>query len=164
MYVPKQLQENFELIDEKQGTNIIVKGVLSCCGQHEFTIAYLGELTSFWFGRKYINSKNDETVVLIATCKTCGKEIQVFNGYTDGYDNCVDNSLSPPWAGLTNFSCLKCSKDYFSIKLVFEYQSKEENEENGIQKYENAFSWVWISLTCLSCKRTFKNLIDMETA
>jgi hypothetical protein len=163
MYVPKKLQETFELIQEKHGTNIIVQGVVSCCSQHDFTISYLGELKTNWLGHKSIFPEND-TIVLMAKCKTCGKEIQVFNSYTDGYDNCVNNSLPPSLSGLANFSCPKCLKDYFSIELSFEYQSKEELEEDGVQEYENAFSWIWVSLICSSCKRTFKNLVDMETS
>ena len=167
MYIPKKLQQNFELSKEKLVVgNIIVNGSLSCCGQSDFAIHYLGELVYSLLGRKIINVEN-EALVFIATCKICGKKIQVFNSYTDGYDgciNCENGYHEPPLPELTSFLCPKCLKNVFSIEITFEYQSKEELEEDGVQEYENAFSWIWISLTCSSCKRKLKSLIDMETA
>jgi len=163
MYIPKRLQQNFELSKEKHGNNIIVKGRLHCCGQYDFTIHYFGELRQDFIGQNAIYPKND-TTFLIAKCSICGKEIQVFNSYTDGYENCVNGYHTYALPELIVFPCPKCSKDVFSIWVTFEYQSKEELEEDGVQEYENAFSWIWVSPICSSCKREMKNLIDVETS
>ena len=163
MYLPKRLQPYIELIDEKHGTNIIVKGILSCCDQHRFHITFSGKLTTSLVGHKYIKQEKD-AVVIIANCAVCGKEIPVFNSCTDGYDNCVNHFAAPSSFGFNNFSCSKCSTDCFSIELSFEYQSKEELENDGVHEYENAFSWIWISPTCSCCKKTYRNLIDIETS
>jgi len=169
MYVPKKLQENFKLIKEEPGTNIIVKGVLSCCGQHDFTILYVGELETNWFGRKDIFPKGENTIVLAAKCNVCGNEIEVFNSLTDGYDGVtgghddyIDIHSAISSLEFNTFNCTKCSASNFLINISFEYPDDLEND--GIQEYENAFSSIWISPTCTSCKKTYKNLIDMETA
>jgi hypothetical protein len=163
MYLPKKLQQNFEFIAEKQDTNIIVKGILSCCAQHRFFINFSGKLKTNFVGQKTIDSENAD-IVLIAKCVVCDKELQVFDSRTDGYDNCVNHSHLSSLPILNNFLCSKCSSDSFSIKLSFEYQSKEELISDGVQEYERAFSWIWISPTCSCCKKAFKNLINTETS
>lgn len=168
MYVPKKLQRNFELIKEEQGDNIIVTGVLSCCGQHDFTISYVGELRTGWFGRKDIFSKEYNTIILIAKCNVCGKEIEVFNSLTDGFDGVtglddyVDVHSALSSLEFNAFNCTKCSASNFLINISFEYP--DDIEDDGIEEYEDAFTWIWISPTCTSCKKTYKSLIDMETA
>ena len=163
MLVPKRLQKNFELTQEKPGDYITVKGVLSCCNQNHFSISYLGELKTTFLGHKYIVPESG--AVLWAKCKTCGKEIMVFNGKTDGYDYSVSENadLSLTLSGHAAFSCSKCSNDFFSVCLEFQYLDKEEYIKEGIHEYENAFLWIWLTLTCSSCKKTFKNFFDMET-
>jgi WD40 repeat protein len=166
MYVPTKLQPYFELDKEKLvAGNIIVKGTLSCCGQYDFNIQYFGELELVWIGRSVIFTK-DGTVILTASCNNCGREIQVFNSDTDGYDGSTNsvNRCNKSLPELSDFLCPTCSNALFSIEITFEYQSKDELEEDGVQEYENAFSSVWISLNCSSCKRKAKNIIDMETA
>lgn len=163
MYAPRRLQGNFVLKDEKYGTNIITKGALSCCGQYDFSVSYFGELRTDWRGNVSIFPQYD-ALALTAKCKVCGKEIQVFNSFTDGYDNCVNKTELQSMPAMSMFPCSRCSSDYFSIEQTFEYQSREELEEEGVQEYENAFSWIWVSLTCTTCKKLFKNLVDLETS
>jgi len=162
MYFPKRLQENFEAKEEKRGANIIIKGILSCCEQPGFDIAYLGEIKTGLFGHKSLLS--DDDIVLSAECKICGKEIQVFNSYTDGYDNCIDIPVSPPPYKSKTFSCAKCGANHFSAEVTFEYAPKEELEACGIQDCGNAFSWIWVTIVCESCKKAYKKIIDFETA
>jgi len=164
MYVPKKLQENFKLIEENHGDNILVMGAISCCGSRDFIISYFGDLEKTLFGHKYIIGEYNH-VGLLAKCKNCGKEISLFNGFTDGYDNCALGLHDVlPLLNYNDFMCDKCKRNYFSIEICFEYQSREELEEIGIQEYENAFSWIWISVVCSSCKKKYEDLIDIETA
>ena len=150
MYVPKKLQGNFVILQERhKWGNIIVKGELSCCDNRSFAIKYSGA---------------DERIVFIATCQSCNNEIQVFNGYTDGYDNIEEESHIQPALKFNDFICVKCQKSSFATKIVFEYQSKEYLEEDSVNEYENAFSWIWISPVCVSCNKKYKNLVDVETA
>ena len=161
MYVPRRLQENFNISEERYGSNVLVKGVLYCCDQHNFNLKYVGRVESGVINRKVIHP-DDGTVVLDAACIICGRVIQVFNSNTDGYDGSVGTYKTLSTPAQNDFTCSKCSTRAFSVDVTFEYQTKEELEEEGVLDYENAFSWIWITVTCMSCGRKHKNLIDME--
>lgn len=162
MYIPKKLQHHFEPVAERHCDNILVKGRLICCNTSDFTVTYSGRLKKNLIGRKAIFME-DAAVVLVAKCRVCAGEIEVFNSSTDGYDACEGNVALAPLLELTGFACAKCSSYGFSVNMVFEYQSREELFEAGVEEYENAFSWIWISLECNACKKKYKNLIDLET-
>ena len=161
MFVPRRLQKNFEVSEEGHGANVLVKGALRCCNQHNFNLKYVGRVESGVINRSVIHP-DDGTVVLDAACIICGRVTQVFNSNTDGYDSSVSSveTLSVPAQNV--FPCSKCSTLAFTIDITFEYQTKEELEKEGVLDYENAFSWIWITVTCMSCGRKHKNLIDME--
>ena len=163
MYIPQKLQEYFILQKETFGSNIIVRGQLSCCGSHRFAISYFGKMETGLFCRKTIYPQED-ILALNAKCQLCRREIHVFNSITDGYDGYASIDTFSHLYELNELFCPKCTKAEFSISLSFEYQSEEELLEDGVQDYRNAFSWIWISPTCLSCGKTYKNLVDMETA
>jgi len=124
---------------------------------------YYGQMKRKMFYGKVIYPQ-ENALLVNAKCLICGKEASIFNSITDGYDGCVSTEAFSQLSELSEFSCPKCAKAVFSIALSFEYQPEEELIEDGIQDYENAFSWIWISPTCLSCGKTYKNLVDMETA
>lgn len=44
MYVPQKLQEYFVQQKETFGSNIIVRGQLSCCGSYCFSVSYFGQM------------------------------------------------------------------------------------------------------------------------
>ena len=163
MYVPKKLQPYFVINNEKYGANIIIGGSLSCCGRQEFSIDYKGKIKSSLFGHKFLYQSEDN-IILQAKCKTCGKEILIFNSDTDGYDSCEHKTQEFFYEKLDSLSCPNCKGMYFSLDVSFEYQSKEELEKEGIKEYENAFSWIWCTIICESCGGKLKKFIDIETA
>ena len=163
MYVPKRLQQHFLTNDERHGENIIIVGSLSCCGRREFSIDYQGKIKSSLFGHKFLYESEDG-IILQAKCKTCRKEILVFNSFTDGYDNWENKIEEISYEKLDSLSCPKCNGTYFSLDISFEYLSQEELEEESIKEYENAFSWIWCTITCESCGSKLKKFIDVETA
>jgi len=158
-----RLRSNFSLRNELLKENIIVNGDLFCCGQDYFEIIYWGKLKKNLLGCHGLSPREDG-IVLLAKCIVCGNVITVFDSYTDGYDGCICNSLSPQLSGLLNFACTKCKNCTFSLSLSLEYPPKDEMINDGIQEFDNAFSWIWISLTCHSCKHEYDNVVDMETA
>jgi len=163
MYVPHKLHKNFIIQKETNKDNIIIKGRLSCCDNYCFSVSYFGKLKTGLLCRVAIYPQED-VLALNAKCHVCNNEIHVFNSITDGYDGCFNTGSSLSLSGFNELYCPKCTKTGFSIALSFEYQSKEELIEDGIQDYGNAFSWIWISPTCLSCGKIYKNIVDMETA
>jgi hypothetical protein len=163
MYIPTRLQQKFELKDTKLGTNIIINGNIVCCGQHDFKISYSGMLKKSLIGRMGIFPIESE-LVLLAKCSVCGEEIQVYNNRTDGYDNCFKVTPPKPLLVLNDLFCSNCHEEYYSIEITFEYQSKEDLENDGVKDFQNAFSWIWITLKCSTCNRIFKNIVDIETA
>ena len=163
MYIPKRLQKNLKLINEKCGTNVIIKGEMYCCEQCGFCIMYVGDLKKNLLGQQFIIPKK-ETLLITANCRICGKEIRVFDSHTDGYHRLWGNTVSPQVTDLTSFSCSKCGGIFFSVELRLEYQPRDDLEADGIYEHEDSFSWIWISLTCAQCKKHYRDIVDMETS
>jgi Zn finger protein HypA/HybF involved in hydrogenase expression len=163
MNVPKRLQSNLKLRKAKED-NLIICGDLICCDQHEFEVAYSGILRKSLMSNYYLQDQTDG-MSLTCKCKKCGEELVVFNSNTDGYDNCINtNDLrlsNPPQHVL---DCPKCSSNEYTIKMKYEYLDKSEIKDEGIKDYENSFTWIWVSLRCITCNKEFKKFIDYETA
>ncbi|HML68255.1 MAG TPA: hypothetical protein PKA81_07635 [Clostridia bacterium] len=163
MYVPKPLQPNFVISSEKSQPNILVSGHIECCNQSGFEILYHGESKNSWIGHVVLNPV-DDTVAVWARCPICGKLIPIFNSLTNGYDRCVEGENEKKTLHKEQFRCIKCQREIFQVAITFEYPQKEELLSDGISDYENGFSWIWVSLTCASCNRKYRNIIDLETA
>lgn len=164
MNAPNRLKHNLKLTMIKDGTNIIVGGQLSCCNQHEFEVSYQGTLKKSLFRSQYLRI-DDNGLILNARCMICGKEVIVFDSHTDGYDKCIDPSEhTVSNIQLVPYDCPRCSNKGFNINLEYEFLSKEEIDEEGIEDYENSFTWIRVALKCTDCGKVIKKIIDYETA
>lgn len=163
MFIPKKLQPNFDLGKILEGDNILVNGKMKCCEQYNFKIQYIGEIRSSLLGRKTITC-HDSELSLIAECCECRKKIEIFNNQTDGYDNCFNGARPVSEFSPKALECYTCSGEAFIIEITFEYQSKEDLEKDGVNDYQNAFSWIWVNLECSTCKTKYRKIIDYETA
>ncbi|NTW95492.1 MAG: hypothetical protein HGB31_02600 [Erysipelotrichaceae bacterium] len=164
MNAPKRLKHNLELTIIKDGNNIIAGGQLSCCDQHDFEVSYQGALKKTLFGNQYLQT-DDNGLILNARCMICGREVIVFNSLTDGYDRCIDpTEHAVSNTQLVPYGCPRCSNKGFNINLEYECLSKEEIDEEGLEDYENSFTWVNVSLKCTDCGKEINKIIDFETA
>lgn len=127
--------------------NDIVVGDLCCCNQFEF------ELYEF----------NDENIIIDAVCSKCNKKFNLYNSLTDGYNNCISKHINKN-IKLKKIYCKKCKKSHFKVNIKLEYPPLEELLEDKIYPVDNAFSWIWITLTCCNCKKKYKNYVNEETA
>lgn len=164
MNAPKRLNKNLDLSIVEDRHNIVARGQLFCCDQHDFEVLYHGSLRKTLFGNQYLQADGNDLHV-IARCAHCHREIVIFNSLTDGYDRCIDPIEQPaPSFDLDSYKCQKCSKKVFRVTLKYEYLSKAEIDDEGISDYENSFTWLWISLKCSHCGKEIKNFVDYETA
>lgn len=163
MNAPRRLQDNLKLTTIKDGDNIRVGGQLSCCDQHDFEVTYHGSLKKTLLGGQFL--QDDNGLILKAKCKNCSKELVVFSSFADGYDGSVLSiEQAPSNLQLVPYDCPKCSNNSFKINLEYEYLSEEEIRKEGIDDYENSFTWIQVSLECIRCGKTTKKFIDFETA
>ena len=49
------------------------------------------------------------------------------------------------------------------MNIKYEYPNKNELDMLGINEPDNAFTWIWITLKCNNCGKTYKNIVDIET-
>jgi ribosomal protein L33 len=61
------------------------------------------------------------------------------------------------------FNCKKCGSNNYSMNIKYEYPNKNELDMLGINEPDNAFTWIWITLKCNNCGKTYKNIVDIET-
>ena len=160
--IPERIQPFFKTTFQKTDNgNSIVEGLLNCCAAHEFEVFVVGKIKRGIFSKMHIIPENNQ-IVLKVRCKKCGRVISVFDSNCDGYEKCGINS--PTQALAQPINCMKCHNGCFSVDVKYEYCDIHELEEREIEKIDNAFTWVWITIKCNKCGAIYKNFIDYETA
>ena len=159
---PKKIQPYFNAISQKNdGENSMTEGNLVCCNDHAFQIFFVGEIRRTVFSNIYLFSEND-VIMLKAHCKHCGKIVHVFDSRCDGYENCGEEPEVQ--VNLNPIKCRKCGENDFCVRVKYEYPDIKDLENLGIEDIDNAFTWIWISLTCNKCGAKYKNFVDYETS
>ena len=162
--IPDRIKPYFLLSNQKQdGENTLVAGRLQCCEQHSFRVWTVGTVRRNLLHRLQLQP-GPEGLAIAAACAKCGREILVFDARSDGYDNCFSPKEEPSLSAAEPLRCPKCGGESFSVDLRFEYPGEQELADLGCEQPENAFAWVWASLTCAGCGRRFTDLISCETA
>lgn len=162
MCVPMKLKPYFQHLSASTDTYTFIRGKIICCSCSEFDVLYCGVIRKSIWGQVFF-SDNDDGLVVKLRCKKCGQEIEVFNSLTDGYDRCIEEKDRSTSYQLQPFTCKQAHSD-FSAEVTFEYPPKQELIEDGIEEYENAYSWIWVTLKCNSCNKIYKHILDYETA
>lgn len=160
--VPVKLQPYFQHLRTKIDTYTFIRGKIICCSYSEFDVLYCGEIRKSNFGQVFF-CDNDNGLAVRLRCKKCGQEIEVFNSLTDGYDRCIKEKTYSADYQCQPFTCKQAHAN-FSAEVTFEYPPQQELCEDGIEEYENAFTWIRVTLKCNSCNKVFKHIIDYETA
>lgn len=111
------------------------KHTLTCCGTSHFRILYTGNLRRTWFGRLYI--EQDENTAVAAMCPACHHEIPVFG---EKREDSAEHK---------EFLCPKCSNNGFAVSENLEFT-------------ENEVTWQWVSLQCIRCGKTYRNILETE--
>lgn len=163
MYIPQKLKPYFTEIDTKSTTNTIIHGQITCCAQSEFNVFYYGNIKKGLLGHQTLCDAKDGLIIILQ-CRKCGKKIELFNSFTDGYERCISDSTSHDVNEFQQLFCKTNAHSDFAAEVTFEYPPKEELIEDNITVFDNAFSWIWITLKCSNCKNLLKNIVDYETA
>lgn len=162
---PLKIQSYFvEKQKQSDGENTIVSGHLQCCNSQDFEVLIFGEVKKHLFSNPSLYPKND-CIALAVRCKKCGRVITVFNSTCDGYENVSEKrKASEPLNIDFEYRCGKCSENNFSIEIKYEYPDIKELKDLEISNIDNAFTWIWITIKCNHCCKTYKNFISFETA
>lgn len=175
--IPNHLVDFLAICSNEKNDPQNVNGELTCqCGPNMFRVGFTGTLNKSLFGSRSISSSVDGHLALNATCSICGKQIMVFDSNLHGYDALFERKenqgivLAASTASFKQYTCPKCSRDAFLLRLKISYLERSEYEElshNGTLEYNewaDAFDWITISTTCANCRHTDKRFIDFETA
>ena len=163
MYIPKRLQSNFTITDEKAKDYILISGHLLCCKKEHFSLFYHGIVNQDVFGHNHITS-NRQNIALVANCKKCSKSITIFDNAIDGYDACISERKKHYDMNIKEYLCPKCKQNDFSVYIKYEYLPNHELEDESIQDINLAFSWIWVSVKCNVCGKKNNHLINYETS
>jgi len=165
-YVPYKVLEYYDPVTFKEGLGVVSQGRLRCsCSSDDFAIQYIGKIRKGIIGNTYL-CEEDNAICLSLTCSSCKKSLVLFDNNIDGYDALTVDILSlttNAYQKLLSFSCPKCGKESFQVSVEYEHLPKEETDQVGIDDYRNAFQWIRVSLVCNSCRRKFRNFVDLET-
>ena len=160
--IPEIIQPYFEITRQTgDGENHIIEGILTCCGAHDFEVFAVGKIKRGLFSKMSLYPENGKTVVEVR-CKKCGRVIPVFNSSFDGYGQCGKKPRNRR-ESTRRIDCIKCRSESFSVAVKYEYPNLQELRELEISNTDNAFTWIWITLTCNGCKTEYRNFFDCET-
>ena len=159
--IPKKIQPYFKTTHQiNDGDNTIIKGILTCCNEHDFEVLVFGKMKHSTLSKICLYPDNDIIVIKVC-CRKCGKVISVFDSSCDGYEQCgKDQYTHVPTKPI---DCKYCKNGGFSVGIKFEYPDIQELKELEIIEIDNAFTWIWITLKCNNCGTRYKNFVDYET-
>ncbi len=171
--VPNHLKNIF--VPKEEINEVTLVGNLHCqCGGIEFQILYPGktieykektcpcdiEIDGHWF------------FVIKVICVKCMREYLIFDSDFHGWDGvmCHDekkaNVLRP---NLIPWKCLSCENLTHKIAIKIDYESTENfieqsRGEFSMDRWPDAFQWIYISITCCKCGLETKDWVDYECA
>lgn len=162
MMIPSYLQEVFLPFAKIGKTSCITSGSLRCC-TNKFLVFFSGKLKSGILGKQYFGG-DDNGLAILCKCSVCGKSISVFDSDKNGYNACIEVDENKNQKQVFHqFFCNKCNGNKFTIEISFEYLPEEELENDGFTDISNAFTWIYGSITCVSCGKHYKRILDFET-
>ncbi len=163
MLIPEKLKPYFAIKNTRTSNNTIICGEITCCSLSKFDVLYYGDLKKGLFGHSTL-CENEHGLIIFLRCKQCGKIIELFSSFTDGYNRCVCEIKPFKVDYLRKLTCGSKTHSDFTVDVVFEYLPENELIEENINMLNNAFSWIWITLKCNNCKKVFRNIVDYETS
>ena len=116
---PKKIQPCFKTTHQtKDGDNNLIKGILTCCNDHDFEVLVFGRLKHSILSNMCLYSDNNKTVIEVR-CRKCGKVISVFDSSCDGYEQCGKNQYTH--VPTKPIDCKNCKNGGFSVGIKYEY-------------------------------------------
>ena len=159
--LPKKIQPYFRTTHQTmEGDNSLIKGILTCCNDHDFEVFVFGRMKHSIFSKMCLYPDDGRTVIEVR-CRKCGKVISVFDSSCDGYGQCGKEQYTH--VTTKPVDCKKCNNRGFSVGITFEYPDTQDLFAIEISEIDNAFSWIWITLECNNCGSKYRNIVDCET-
>lgn len=150
----------------------LVGNVICSCGNDELEVLYPGQ-THIWKGERIpCVAKINENYFLIVKvrCSKCKAEHLIFDRDFHGWNGwvCRDTAqASLPRPELTEWNCSKCENTNHKVVVVITTQGKDDflNETEGqfdVNRWQDAFESLSVTITCLSCGHETKSFIVCE--
>ncbi len=105
-------------------------------------------------------------------CTSCGKDLLLFDAGKHGWNGyvCGDDFLDRT-EPLQEHRCSYCGKTVFSVSVTIFSQGKQDFLDECVRhddtfppdNWADAFEWIQISPTCVSCRHQEENWVDYET-
>lgn len=130
MCIPQKLKPYFSLLDLKSTGNTVVHGQMICCSESRFDVLYWGSIKKDLFGHSTLNEVQNGLIIILR-CKKCGRKIELFNSFTDGYDRCINEQEKMDDINFQQLTCNANGHSDFSADVTFEYFPQEELIEDG---------------------------------
>lgn len=159
-YVPKKIAQYASTTTTEKAGFVYSHCQIKCtCGNDAFQVSHTGSDQS-----KCIQQKAGQPLVVKAACMSCGAVIPLYYSEADGYDNEIDPIKQDVDVRFLNYmKCLcRCSCATFNVSVKYEYPCGDELNELEIADGDNAFLWIWLDISCCSCKKK-RQLLSMET-
>ena len=150
--------------NKKDSTHLKVMGELRCTCKNKV----------YHVKTPVVDGAVDGSYVKAACCK-CNKEYLIFDSHAHGWDGYICRYLPERSIEIqiNHFRCYDCNSIEFNIKIIISSKGQKDfiselTEEIRSGKYSkkdwiNAFEWITINITCLSCKKEYPQFIDYET-
>ena len=162
--IPERIKPFFVSNDRKDKADVcFATGGLACCNQHGFYIWADGMIQNT-FPNKMQLTENTNGLAVCAKCSECGSEVVAFDSECDGYDHCFSEIKRRERSFKTSIKCTQCGESIFLVQLQYEYPNEQELIYLDCTEPDNAFTWIWITLTCTKCGKRFANFVNQETA
>lgn len=163
------------LVPKEEIDEATLVGDLHCqCGSIEFQILYPDKTVKFqekdlpcdieigghWF------------FIIKAVCVKCMREYLLFDADFHGWDGVMCHDVKKanlPRPHLVTWKCLSCKNLKHKIEIKIDYETKENfieqsRGEFGMDRWPDAFQWIYISIECVNCGFEINNWINYETA
>jgi hypothetical protein len=172
--IPKHLKNITVLIEESIDDNILRANIRCKCGGTEFQLLYPGETIEYQ-EKKWpcsIEVEGHSVFVIKAICSNCKTQYLIFDADFHGWDGVMchnDQKANFPRPSLVPWKCLSCGNLSHKIEVKINFESKKDFiEQSGsefeLDKWPDAFQWIWISIICTNCGLETKDWVDYETA
>ena len=153
----------------------VLIGNLRCrCGSERFVLMYPGQTHEYKGDIIPCTAEIDGNFFFLikAKCGKCGQEHLLFDKDFHGWDGltCHDDAEAKlPRPPLIPWKCLSCGDLSHKATVKINFENKEDFIEQSCGEYDvdrwpDAFQWIWMTITCCNCSLVTENWVDYETA
>lgn len=168
--LPAHLEKILRVTERGDG---YMNGKIVCeCGCGTFGIRYFGEVSKSGCIGVQAHGENRYAARIMADCRGCGKEWELFDFAKHGYDGLIcEDGVSVSDEELISFT--NGSERDFEVEMGFDFDDEEQFLEEVVDNPPegmnftpddrvNIWSWVDIGLKCAKSGKELKSFVNIE--